>query len=173
MPTNPLTENKPTFLNLPNVPTDHTPVRVGLILPFASGTPAVKALSAAMLKSAQLAVYDSGNKDIILMTADEGATPDSAAAAAIKLLDQGAEIIIGPLYAGSVRAIAHEARDRGVPVLSFSTDRSVAGDGIYLLGFLPEAETNRVVSYAIAHGHHKIAALVPSTAYGDVTLDAH
>ena len=102
MPTNPLTENKPTFLNLPNIPTDHTPVRVGLILPFASGTPAVKALSAAMLKSAQLAVYDSGNKDIILMTADEGATPDSAAAAAIKLLDQGAEIIIGPLFSASV-----------------------------------------------------------------------
>lgn len=169
-PTHPLTENLPTFLNLPNIPSDHTPVRVGVILPFNSGTPAVKALAAAMLKSAQLAMYDSGNKDIIIMTADEGATPDSAAGAAVRLLDQGAEIIVGPLYAGSVRAIAHEARDRGVPVLSFSTDRSVAGDGIYLLGFLPEGETNRVVSYAIARGHHKIAALVPSTAYGDVTL---
>jgi ABC-type branched-subunit amino acid transport system substrate-binding protein len=166
----PLTENKPTFLTLPNMPADHTPVRVGVILPFNSGTPAVKALAAAMLKSAQLAMYDSGNKDIIIMTADEGATAESAAGAAVKLLDQGAEIIVGPLYAGSVRAIAHEARDRGVPVLSFSTDRSVAGDGIYLLGFLPEQETNRVASYAIAHGHHKIAALVPSTAYGDVTL---
>jgi ABC-type branched-subunit amino acid transport system substrate-binding protein len=169
-PGHPLTENKPTFLNLPNIPSEHTPVRVGVILPFNSGTPAVKALAAAMLRSAQLAMYDSGNKDIIIMTADEGATPDSAAGAAVKLLDQGAEILVGPLYAGSVRAIAHEARDRGVPVLSFSTDRSVAGDGIYLLGFLPESETNRVVSYAIAHGHHKIAALVPSTAYGDLTL---
>jgi len=168
--THPLTENKPTFLNLPNIPAEHTPVRVGVILPFNSGTPAVKALAAAMLKSAQLAMYDSGNKDIIIMTADEGATPDSAAGAATRLLDQGAEIIVGPLYAASVRAIAHEARDRGVPVLSFSTDRSVAGDGVYLLGFLPENETNRVVNYAIAHGHHKIAALVPSTAYGDVTL---
>jgi ABC-type branched-subunit amino acid transport system substrate-binding protein len=59
-----------------------------------------------------------------------------------------------------------------VPVLAFSTDRSVAGDGIYLLGFLPGNDTTRVVSYAIAQGHHKFAALVPSTAYGDVTLDA-
>jgi len=169
-PGHPLTENKPTFLNMANIPADHTPVRVGVILPFNSGTPAVKALAAAMLKSAQMAMYDSSNKDIIIMTADEGATADSAAGAAVRLMDQGAEIIVGPLYAASVRAIAHETRDRGVPVLSFSTDRSVAGDGIYLLGFLPEAETNRVVSYAIAHGHHKIAALVPSTAYGDVTL---
>ena len=59
-----------------------------------------------------------------------------------------------------------------MPVLAFSTDRSVAGDGIYLLGFLPENDTTRVVTYAIAQGHHKFAALVPSTAYGDVTLDA-
>src|ERR1700744_6126197 len=53
-PGHPLTENKPTFLNLSNIPSSHTPVRVGVILPFNSGTPAVKALAAAMLKSAQL-----------------------------------------------------------------------------------------------------------------------
>jgi branched-chain amino acid transport system substrate-binding protein len=168
-PGHPLTENKPTFFNMSNIPDDHTPVRVGIILPFASGTPAVKALAAAMLKSAQLALYDSGNKDIVLMTADEGTTPESAA---VRLLDQGAEILVGPLYAPSVKAISHEARDRGVPVLAFSTDRSVAGDGVYLMGFLPQADTDRVVRYALAQGHHKIAALIPSTAYGDVTLDA-
>ena len=137
-PTKPLMENKPTFLNLPNIPGDHTPVRVGIILPFTSATPGVKALAAAMLKSAQLALYDSGNRDIILMTADEGTTPEASQAAAVRLLDQGAEILIGPLFATSVKAIAHEARDRGVPVLAFSTDKSVAGDGIFLLGFLPE-----------------------------------
>jgi len=172
VPTHPLTENKPTFLNLANIPSDHTPVRVGIILPFNSSVAPVKALSAAMLKAAQLAMYDAGNKDILLMTADEGATPESAEAAAVKLLDQGAEIIVGPLYAPSVRAISHEARDRGVPVLAFSTDRNVAGDGIYLLGFLPEYDTTRVATYALAQGRHTFAALVPSTAYGDVTLDA-
>ncbi|MEJ1967930.1 MAG: penicillin-binding protein activator [Rhizomicrobium sp.] len=171
-PGNPLTENKPTFLTMPNIPSDHTPVRVGVILPFNSGTPAVKALAAAMLKAAQLAMYESDNKDIVLMTADEGATPESAAGAAVRLLDQGAEIIVGPLYAPSVKAISHETRDRGVPVLAFSTDRSVAGDGIYLMGFLPENDTSRVASYAIAQGHHKIAALIPETAYGDVSLHA-
>lgn len=167
----PLTENKPTFYTMPNIPADHVPVRVGVILPFSSSTPAVKALAAAMLKSAQLAIYESGNKDIILMTADEGATPSDAAAAGDRLLEQGAEIIIGPLYAPSVKAVSAEARDRGVLVLAFSTDRSVAGDGVYLMGFLPQNDTSRVVSYALAQGHHKFAGLVPNTPYGDVTLD--
>ena len=172
VPTRPLTENKPSFLTLPNIPADHAPVRVGILLPFDSTTPGVKALAAAMLRSAELALYESGNRDVILMTADEGATPETSEAAAIKLLDQGAEIIVGPLFAPAVKAISHEARDRGVPVLAFSTDKSVAGDGIFLMGFLPENDVMRVVSYAAAQGHHKFAALAPDTPYGDVTLDS-
>jgi ABC-type branched-subunit amino acid transport system substrate-binding protein len=172
VPTHPLTENKPTFLNLPNMGHEHTPVRVGIILPFATGAASVKTLSAAMLKAAQLALYDSGNRDIILMTADEGATPADAAGAATRLLDQGAEVLVGPLFAASVKAVSHEARDRGVPVLAFSTDRNVAGDGIYLMGFLPENDAARIASYAVDHGKKKIAALVPRTAYGDVAFKA-
>ncbi|MEJ0027872.1 MAG: penicillin-binding protein activator [Rhizomicrobium sp.] len=168
----PLTENKPTFLNLPNVPGDRTPVRVGVILPFTSGTPAVKLLAQAMLRSAQMALYESDNHDIILMTADEGSSPGEAAAAADRLLEQGAEIIVGPLYGPSVKAISGAARDRGVPVLAFSTDRKVAGDGVYLMGFQPEGDTIRVVDYALGRGKHKFAALVSSTAFGDVTLSA-
>lgn len=171
-PTRPLTGNMPTFTTLANIPADHTPVRVGVLLPFASNTAGVKALATAMLKSAELALYDSGNPDIVVMTADEGNTPETSEAAAVKLLDQGAEILIGPLFATSVKAIAHEARDRGVPVLAFSTDKSVAGDGIFLLGNLPENDVNRIISYAVAQGHHKFAALSASTPYGDVTIDA-
>ncbi len=119
-----------------------------------------------------MALYESGNRDIILMTADEGSSPADAAAGAERLLNQGAEILVGPLYAPSVKAIAPAARDRGVLMLAFSTDKNVAGDGVYLLGFLPEGDTTRVVDYALGHGHHKFAALIPSTAFGDVTLDA-
>ena len=171
-PTRPLTENRPSFLKLPNTSSERTPVRVGILLPFSSTSPGVKALAGAMMKSAQLSLFDSGNKDIILMTADEGTTPESSAAAATRLLDQGAEIIVGPLFSQAVRAIARETRDRGVPVLAFSTDRSVAGDGIFLLGFLPENDVRRVISYAASRGHRKFVALSSSTAYGDVTIDA-
>ena len=171
-PTRPLTENRPSFLKLPNMPGERTPVRVGILLPFASASPGVKALAGAMMKSAQLSLFDSGNRDIILMTADEGTTPESSAAAVTRLLDQGAEIIVGPLFSQAVRAIAHETRDRGVPVLAFSTDRSVAGDGVFLLGFLPENDVRRVISFAAAQGHRRFVALSANTAYGDVTIDA-
>jgi branched-chain amino acid transport system substrate-binding protein len=168
-----LSQDEPQFLRLANMDRTRTPLRIGVILPFTNSSPSTRAIATGMLKAAQLALYDSGSRDIVLMTADDNAArPQEAAAAAEKLLNQGAEVIIGPLFAASVTAVAPIARDRGVPVLAFSTDRSVAGDGVYLLSFQPQSEVNRVVAYAIGQGHKNFAALVPSTSYGHVAEEA-
>jgi branched-chain amino acid transport system substrate-binding protein len=169
---NPLDKDLPTYFRLPNTPPDSTPVRVGIILPFSSTNAGTRNLAAAMLKSAELALFDGGNANVLLITADEGAGADTAGAAAAKLVGQGAEIIIGPLFGPSVTAVAPIARDRGIPVLAFSTERSVAGNGIYLLSFLPQSEVKRVVNYAVSQGHHNFAAMVPQTPYGDVISTA-
>jgi branched-chain amino acid transport system substrate-binding protein len=163
-----ISADQPTFLKLSNLAPDKTPVRVGVILPFADSSASVRALANSMMKAAELALYDSGNRNIILMTAEDSGSPADAAAAAQKLLDQGAEIIVGPIFSASVGAVAPLARDRGVPVLAFSTDRSVAGDGVYLLSFQPQSEVTRVIAYAASQGHRKFAAMIPQTAYGDV-----
>jgi ABC-type branched-subunit amino acid transport system substrate-binding protein len=145
---------------------------VGIILPFSSSTASTRALAQSMMKAAELAMFDSGAKNILLMTADEGNGGDSAAAAAKQLLSQGAEVIVGPLFGPSVEAVAPIARDRGVPVLAFSTEKNVAGNGAFLLSFLPENEVNRVVSYAAKSGRHQFALLAPQTPYGDVAKNA-
>jgi branched-chain amino acid transport system substrate-binding protein len=169
---NPLDRDQPSYLRLPGLPPDQVPVRVGVILPFSSGSPGTRALAASMLKAAELAMFDSGNRNILLMTADDGSGGGAAAKAAQQLLAQGAEVIVGPLFGASVAAVAPIARDRGVPVLAFSTEKSVAGNGAYLLSFLPQNEVRRVVSYAAANGHHQFAALLPQSAYGDVAGQA-
>jgi ABC-type branched-subunit amino acid transport system substrate-binding protein len=83
------------------------------------------------------------------------------------VLAQGAEIIVGPLFSQAAEAVAPEAADHAVPVVSFSTDRKAAGGGVFLLSFLPETEVHRVISYAAAQGHSNFAALVPENAYGE------
>ncbi len=167
-----LSADAPHFLRLSNMATDKAPLRVGVILPFSNASAGTRALANAMLKAAELALYDSGNRDLVLMTADDSAKPQEAAAAANRLLDQGAEVLIGPLFAASVTAVAPAARDRGVPVIAFSTDRTVAGNGVYLLSFQPEDEVHRVVAYAAGAGHKNFAALIPSTSYGKVSEQA-
>ena len=167
-----VTSEQPNFLRLPNLRPDAVPVRVGVILPFGNPSPAVRGLANSLMKAAELALFDSRNRDILLMTADEGGGGPDAAAAASRLIAQGAEVIVGPLFGPSVNALAPIARDHGIPVLAFSTERRVAGNGIYLVSFLPQYEVRRVISFAAEQGHHQFAALLPQTAYGDVVGQA-
>jgi ABC-type branched-subunit amino acid transport system substrate-binding protein len=169
---NPLDHDLPTYLRLPGMAPDVVPVRVGIILPFSSSSVSTRSLAQSMMKAAELAMFDSGNKNILLMTADEGNGGAGAANAAEQLLSQGAEVIVGPLFGPSVTAVAPIARDRAVPVLAFSTEKTVAGNGAYLLSFLPENEVSRVVSYAAKSGHRQFALLAPETPYGDVAKEA-
>jgi branched-chain amino acid transport system substrate-binding protein len=157
---------QPQFFRLPNVAPEKVPVRVGVILPFGNSAADVRALAKAMMNAAELALYDSGNSNIVLMTAEDTGGAGDAAAAAQKLLDQGAEVIVGPVFSASVAAVAPLARDRGVPVLAFSTDRSVAGNGIYLLSFQPQNEVQRIIAYAASQGLKKFGAMIPQTPYG-------
>ena len=83
-------------------------------------------------------------------------------------LDEGAEIILGPLFAQSVSAVGQVARPRNVPVIAFSTDANVASNGVYLLSFLPETDVERIVQYASSTGKHSYAALIPDNPYGTV-----
>ncbi|HEY5048514.1 MAG TPA: penicillin-binding protein activator [Rhizomicrobium sp.] len=166
IPSHPLAGEQPGFLKLDNMREAPTPVRVGILLPFTNGSSSTRALAASLLKSAQLALFDSHNRDIVLMTADEGSTPQQAAAGARSLIAEGAEIIVGPLFAQSATAAAPVARDHGVPLISFSTDRAVAGDGVYLLSFQPGNEVHRIVAFAASQGRMKFAALVPDNTYG-------
>ena len=169
---NQLSQEQPNFLRLPNLPNGATPVRVGVILPFSSTNAGTRALAQSLLKAAQLALFDGGNANMVLMVDDEGNGGATAAAAANRLLAQGAEVIVGPLFGPSVSAIAPLARDKGVPVLAFSSEKTVAGRGVYLISFLPENEVDRVVAYAASKGHKNFAALVPSSAYGELAADA-
>jgi ABC-type branched-subunit amino acid transport system substrate-binding protein len=170
-PPNALTKEQPNFLRLPNLPIGVIPVRVGVILPLTSSNAATRALAQSMLKAAQLALFDAGNASIVLMVDDEGNGGAPASAAANRLLAQGAEVIVGPLFGPSVAAVAPAARDRGVPVLAFSTERAVAGRGVYLISYLPENQVDRVVAYAAAKGHKNFAALVSQDPYGDLAAD--
>jgi ABC-type branched-subunit amino acid transport system substrate-binding protein len=142
-------------------------VKVGLLLPLsASGNAGVAALS--MKNSAEMALAEFQNPNIQLLIKDDGGNPQGAQQGAQQALDEGAEIILGPLFALSVPATAQLARTRGVPVIAFSTDSSIAGRGVYLLSFLPESDVNRIVEYSAGIGKRSFAALLPDNAYGNV-----
>ncbi len=142
-------------------------VKVGLILPLtAEGAGATVGNS--LKNAAEMALAEFPGADLTLLVKDDRGTPEGAQAAAQEALREGAELIIGPLFAPSVQAAGQVARGASRPMIAFSSDSNVAGRGIYLLSFPPENDVNRVIAYASAQGRKSFAALVPDTAYGKV-----
>ena len=142
-------------------------VKAGLILPLsASGN--AGAAGTSMRSAAELALAEFNVTELQLLIKDDGGNAPGARQVAQQALDEGAEIIIGPIFAHSVSPVGQIARSRNVPVIAFSTDANVAMRGVFLLSFLPESDVDRVVSYAMSQGKKSFAAVIPDNAYGSV-----
>jgi ABC-type branched-subunit amino acid transport system substrate-binding protein len=142
-------------------------VRVGLVLPVsAPGNAGLAAQS--MRNAAEMALAEFNNPNLQLLVKDDAGTAAGAQSATQQAVDEGAEIILGPLFAHSVGPAGQAARARGIPVIAFSTDANVAGRGIYLLSFLPESDVDRIIDFSVTSGKRSFAGLLPDNAYGSV-----
>jgi branched-chain amino acid transport system substrate-binding protein len=147
------------------------PAKVALLLPV-SGMGQTAVLAKGLKQAAELALFDYDRPTIELMVKDDKGTPEGAIAAAEEALAEGAEIILGPLFAPSVKAVTPIAKRANVPIIAFSSDASVSGPGVYLMSFQVHQEVERVVGYAASQGRKKFAALVSDDAYGKLTEQA-
>ena len=123
-------------------------------------------IGTALLNAAQLAMFEVGDDTFTLLPFDTKGTPEGAVAAAQAALAQNADIVIGPLFAGEAKAAAMVTRQNGVNMVSFTSDRSAVGDGVYTLGFLPGPQAAQVVEYARGQNRPRVAVLAPSNEYG-------
>ena len=146
-------------------------VKVAVLLPITSSgsTPAV---AKALKQAAELALFDFDNPSVTLIPKDTKGSPDGARLAAESALRDGAELIIGPLFAAEVSGAAPVARQGGVPMIAFSSDEKVAGNGVYLLSFLAGRDVPRIVSFAMSRGKRNFAELIPQSAYGRIAETA-
>jgi len=142
-------------------------IRIALLVPLSANGNAGQ-LATNMRNASELAVRDFSSAGIQVLVKDTGGTAEGARAAATQAIQEGAELILGPLFAASVTAVGQVARPANVPVIAFSTDTSKASRGVYLLSFLPRSDVERIVAFAAQRGKRSFAALLPNTAYGTV-----
>lgn len=170
-PSEPLPNLRPPQNMRPSYMGGVQPVRVALLLPLKQKGER-NGLAQSMLSAAEMALFDFGAQNVLLLPKDTKGTEEGARIATEQALREGADLILGPLYAEEVRSAGTLARGNGVSMIGFSTDRTVAGGGVYLLSFLPESEVTRVTSFAAQRGMRSFAMLAPRTAYGDRVLAA-
>lgn len=141
--------------------------KIALILPLSAGGNAGQAAQS-MRQASELALAETQATDVQILVKDDQGTAQGAQAATQAAITEGAQIVLGPLFAPSVSAAGEVARNAGVPMIAFSTDENVASTGVYLLSFLPSADVNRVVEFAGSRGRRSFVGLLPDDAYGTV-----
>ncbi|TPG13031.1 penicillin-binding protein activator [Sphingomonas oligophenolica] len=142
------------------IPRDTERNRVALLVPLSGSNGGI---GRSIANATMLAVLDTRTEKVRVTNYD---TATGAGAAARRAIAEGAQLILGPLLSDDVRAVAPIAKAAGVPVISFSNDVGVAGDGVYLLGYAPTQSIERVVGYAQSRGITNFAGLVPNGLYG-------
>jgi branched-chain amino acid transport system substrate-binding protein len=140
-------------------------VKIGLILPL---TGEFASTGQAMLNGAQLALFDATSSNIALEVRDDAGAPGPAAQAAQSAIADGVEFILGPVFARNVKAVGQVAQAKGVNVVAFSSDLSMAGNGTYVMGILPSLQVERIIAYSTRQGLTHFAALLPQSPYGQI-----
>ncbi len=145
------------FDNLP-------PVNVAILLPLSG---AQSSLGKSMLQGAQLAMFEMGYNNFNLMPRDTKGTQSGAVAAATSAINDGAQLILGPLFANSVRAVKPITRSKNINVIAFSTDWTLADNQTFLMGFMPFSQVERVTRYALSKGYKDYGLIAPRDTYGN------
>lgn len=157
VPTTPRPSTEPEA----GLPRDTARHRIALLVPLSGSNAGV---GQSIANATMMALLDAQADTIRITNYD---TTNGAAAAAQKAISEGAQLILGPLLSEDVRAVGPVARAARVPVISFSNDVGVAGNGTYLMGYTPAQSIDRVVTYARGRGVTTFAGLVPNGLYGE------
>ncbi|MEP2641314.1 penicillin-binding protein activator [Roseobacter sp.] len=159
------------FGNGPGItPGDAVPV--ALLVPGGSGQTTDEILAQSLENAARLAMRDLNGAAIDLRVYQTGGDAATAAAQAEQAVDDGAKIILGPVYAASANAVGNAVADDGVTVLSFSNNAAIAGGNVFVLGQTFKNTAERMVGYASSQGKQRYVIVHAQDSAGTQGRDA-
>lgn len=150
-----------------------TPVAVALLVPGGSGSASDSILAQSLENAARLAMADLSGVTIDLRVYQTGGSPGQAQAMAIKAIDEGASIILGPVFAQEANAAGVAAAGRGISVLAFSNNTDIAGGNVFVLGPTFDNTARRLAGYAVRQGKNRVMIVHDKNTAGDSRQESH
>ena len=163
----------------PTTPATGSPVtasgkaRIALLLPLSGGAAPI---GRAMQQAAEMALFDTGARELALSAYDSGDNAATATEAYSKARTAGTALVLGPLFGTSATALAPLVAQGGANVVAFSNDEAAAQPGVWVMGIAAPPQVRRVVDHAIDAGIKRFATFAPQTPYGEQmarTLESH
>ena len=147
------------------------PIPVALLVPR-GGSASDNLLAQNLENAARLAIRDLNGVQIDLRVYGTAGNAQTAANQAAVAVNDGARIIIGPLYAEAANAAGLAAAAKGVNVLAFSNNTTIAGGNVFVLGSTFANTANRLVGYATSQGRNKIVVVHAQDVAGQLGRNA-
>ncbi|MCB1363991.1 MAG: penicillin-binding protein activator [Rhodobacteraceae bacterium] len=148
------------------------PVPVALLVPRGSAQPGDAVLAQSLENAARLAIADLQNVQIDLRVYDTAGDAGTAAAAARQAVDDGAKIILGPVYAQAANAAGLAVLGDKINVLSFSNNTRIAGGNVFVLGPTFDNTARRLTGFAARQGKGRILVVHGTDESGQLGRDA-
>ncbi|MEC7964475.1 MAG: penicillin-binding protein activator [Pseudomonadota bacterium] len=148
------------------------PVPVALLVPGGSDNAGDVILAQSLENAARLSITDLDGVNIDLRVYNTAGNADQAASQAVAAVQDGAKIILGPVYSASANAAAVAVAPRGVNVLSFSNNTSVAGGNLFILGPTFQNTANRLIAHAASQGKGNVVIAHDASVAGTLGRDA-
>lgn len=152
--------------------TPGAPVKVALLVPAGSSSGADQLLASNLENAARLAIADLGNVEIDMKVYPTAGDPGRAAQAATTAVSEGAQIILGPLYAEAANAAGVAVANQGVNVLAFSNNPTIAGGNVFILGPTFANTADRLVQYGMRNGIQRYVVAYGNDLQGTIGRDA-
>ncbi len=158
----------PSSLNTGQRISTTAPVPVALLVPAGSSNSGDALLAQSLENAAKLAIADLDGVQIDLRVYPTAGDPATAQASALKAVDEGAKIILGPVFGEAANAAATAVAGKNVNVLSFSNNTTIAGGNLFVLGPTFDNTANRLVAFARANGKDGIMSVSAQNSAGQL-----
>ncbi|MDZ4310185.1 MAG: penicillin-binding protein activator [Cypionkella sp.] len=144
-------------------------IQVALLVPAGSGQASDELLARSLQNAARMAISDlGGSAQVDLRVYNTAGQPAQAAAMATQAVADGAQVILGPVFAQESNAAGVAVAGSGVNVLAFSNNPDIAGNNVFVLGPTFGNTANRLVSYAVRQGKSQIMIVNDRNSAGEI-----
>jgi ABC-type branched-subunit amino acid transport system substrate-binding protein len=143
-------------------------VQIALLVPSGSGQASDELLARSLQNAARMAIADLGNAKIDLRVYNTAGSPTQAAAMATKAVAEGAQVILGPVFAQEANAAGVAVAGSGVNVLAFSNNTDIAGNNVFVLGPTFDNTAQRLANFAVRQGKSKIMIVHDQNTAGEL-----
>ncbi len=144
-------------------------IQVALLVPAGSGQASDELLARSLQNAARMAISDLGGAARVdLRVYNTAGQPAQAAAMATQAVADGAQVILGPVFAQEANAAGVAVAGSGVNVLAFSNNPDIAGNNVFVLGPTFSNTASRMASYAVRQGKSQIMIVHDRNTAGEI-----